>query len=180
MVDRLIEIEERLKAATPGPWFRTPDFYRGLRGVESDDSFVVEPPLTDEDAEFIAAAPSDVAFLLDRVRELEARSDEAEKQLAYIRAGCVNASRDELVRRITAVGTERYKVDDWLAAKLDAARADAVVVLEAQRDKALELHKAFTHRSDFPPKCAECSKHNANRRVEWPCPTVLALGGNHD
>jgi hypothetical protein len=74
MPDRLAEIRARLDAlATPTPW--DVDVVRG----SWTDSVVsqVEPHaivaqwIVSTDAAFIASAPADIAWLLDRVRDLE-------------------------------------------------------------------------------------------------------------
>lgn len=71
MTDRLQEIRARLNAATPGPWHRHDDepwvtnsatppmriIATGLRGQR-------------ENAELIAHAPADIAWLLDEVERL--------------------------------------------------------------------------------------------------------------
>jgi hypothetical protein len=71
------EITARLNAATPGPW-------EALVLRDMNDAALVRPILDDysdggegllgvADAEFIANAPSDIAFLLSRVAVLEAQ-----------------------------------------------------------------------------------------------------------
>lgn len=82
-------------------------------------------------ADFIAHSREDVPALVAEVKSLTAQlqaaralADEAEAQLAYIGAGCVSATREELVKRITAVGTERHKVAHWLSGKLLAAKSE--------------------------------------------------------
>ena len=84
MTDRLTEIEARAKAATPGPWHATDNWYDGpLHGVASADGheFVGishgERPTTEvneaqekADATFIAAAPDDIAWLVAEVKRL--------------------------------------------------------------------------------------------------------------
>jgi hypothetical protein len=84
---RLDEIEVRLKAATPGVWkFGAFEGGSGCKFVFSkiqrDDEFVIskingnEKLIADcqwgRDGDFIAHAPEDIAYLLDRVRKLEA------------------------------------------------------------------------------------------------------------
>lgn len=72
-VDRLNEIRARLANATPGPW-RTEYVY----GIDSGDVFSPGEALpmatafAFTDAEFIAAAPADVGWLLKHVEQLQA------------------------------------------------------------------------------------------------------------
>jgi hypothetical protein len=78
MMGHLDEIRDRLNAATPGPWFqgRERDRYENIREVYSER----EPSATshdictsvwnDNDAEFIANAPTDVARLLNAVQNV--------------------------------------------------------------------------------------------------------------
>lgn len=91
--DRLASIEQRLAAATPGPWrkdgspLRTDSFnVRGLpentsydyRGdavaVTGDSEFGA---CNGADAALIAHAPDDLRWLIDRLREAEAERDDA-------------------------------------------------------------------------------------------------------
>lgn len=91
-LDRVGEITARLNAATPGPWenlgdtgpyvqwilgrAKSPDEgYHGTQDVLLVDSDYISSGLTDDDAEFIAAAPADIAFLLARITELETGRD---------------------------------------------------------------------------------------------------------
>ena len=106
--ERLKEIEERLKSATPGPWGNYSwggkcrishehdriqckyDMYK----VDGDDFFgryvstekcqtIVGandygPILNLPDAKFIAHSPTDIAWLIERVKELEEKIDQIE------------------------------------------------------------------------------------------------------
>ncbi len=82
-MDRLAEIQARLDAATPGPWVTKPgvslawselvlapvpghDGYMALV-ADTKDSFFNNH----DDADFIAHAPDDLAWLLERVARLE-------------------------------------------------------------------------------------------------------------
>ena len=68
MTDRIAEIRERAAKATPGPWWT---------GIRNRFSYTIEGPLPDShpvaqrlihpDAEFIAHAPDDIAYLLARL-----------------------------------------------------------------------------------------------------------------
>ena len=94
MTDRLKEIQARLDAATPGPWewagasgdcVFVGDHCQTDHGWKHAPCFDVEPSvvgswgydadgvtMTIPDATLIAAAPADLRYLLERVRELEA------------------------------------------------------------------------------------------------------------
>lgn len=50
-----------------------------------------------------------------------ARLDEAEAKLAYLAAGCVRLSRDELVQKITEVGSARWSAEPWLQSRMQDA-----------------------------------------------------------
>ena len=81
---KLSDIEQRLEAATPGPWYAVAD----NSGVSTDPdgtAFPSQPELifclddgeyignrNKADASFVANAPADIRLLLDYVRELEA------------------------------------------------------------------------------------------------------------
>lgn len=80
MTDRLQEIRARLDAATPGPWevleesfdytsVRTSDYSGTYAVVYSDEGRPVHRP----DADLIAHAPGDIAYLLDRVEKYRAQ-----------------------------------------------------------------------------------------------------------
>lgn len=67
---RIAEIRKRLEAATPGKW-------RAAVLPVSDNLFYVGfgtydgGPVAENDAEFIAEAPTDIAFLLDEIEKLQ-------------------------------------------------------------------------------------------------------------
>ncbi len=85
MNDRLKEIKARLEEATPGPWRWEMDRHTALRGPNHQDVFHTygyermgdrgDSGLTideeDPDAILIANAPTDIAWLVQRVEELE-------------------------------------------------------------------------------------------------------------
>ena len=87
MSDRLSEIRERLEAATPGPWEYFGEALMGsvIRGGNQPSilGVAVDPDESQErrrecmgknwcrDAHFIANAPSDIRWLLERVEALE-------------------------------------------------------------------------------------------------------------
>ena len=77
---RLAEIEQRLQAATPGPWFAhyeqdgepTIPFVSDSDDEEWDGRLLlnVDSDREDADAAFIAHAPDDIRYLLEQVRRL--------------------------------------------------------------------------------------------------------------
>ena len=69
-MERLAEIQARLDAATPGEWVRI-NTGVGVVLPGSTCQFVTRET-TVRDATFIANAPTDIAYLLERVRKLEA------------------------------------------------------------------------------------------------------------
>lgn len=68
MSDRLAEIRARLDALVcPRPWR-----YRYNRGLtDARDESITKPGLYDADGTFVAHAPADIEWLLDRVEALE-------------------------------------------------------------------------------------------------------------
>lgn len=80
MTDRLTEIRARWAAATPGPWEWTPDMYQlyatedapcdeydaDIISADRGQMLVAQP-----NADFIAAAPEDIDYLLGEVERLE-------------------------------------------------------------------------------------------------------------
>lgn len=81
---RIEEIEARLAAATPGEWEAQPQEYDYARvqvhgKTYKDHNGTKTPIIVDgasvQDAALIAAAPSDLRYLIARVRELETELD---------------------------------------------------------------------------------------------------------
>ena len=79
--ERVAEIEARVNAATPGEWNRDTHPQEPIIAsrTEGETWYSIAPVCqvcygdwTEGDAEFIAAAPADIRYLLARVRELEA------------------------------------------------------------------------------------------------------------
>jgi RNase P subunit RPR2 len=64
---RLTEIRHRLASATPGPWHRGTPLMP--RAVLAGESIVAVSTLDNFDADLIANAPEDLAFLLDLVAQ---------------------------------------------------------------------------------------------------------------
>lgn len=61
-----IQIRERLEKATPGPWWykKNPMRDDGWFAYGSDNKTVSSAQISEADAQFIAHAPEDIAFLL--------------------------------------------------------------------------------------------------------------------
>jgi hypothetical protein len=88
------EIQARLEAATPGPWFRSPEAALRLdgtitvrarsgnqpiariRSVDRDELWPDPDGQTKRDAEFIAHAPVDISYLLSGVEQVRRRLQE--------------------------------------------------------------------------------------------------------
>lgn len=70
----LEEIEARWKAATPGPWKASTDPIPRIDDAQNNPVYWCDSyesyPICSDDLRAIAAAPTDIAYLLDRVREL--------------------------------------------------------------------------------------------------------------
>lgn len=77
MTDRLQEIRARLDAATPGPWENTDDWSVVTAVVRQRSKWLPDYEMLVADvgqpvnADLIAHAPADIAWLLDRLDELE-------------------------------------------------------------------------------------------------------------
>lgn len=79
MSDRLTQIRARLDAATPGPWVVTPP-REGKRssGVRRGRLEIAWSVYATEDADLIAHAPADIAWLLaevERLRDFQQRNN---------------------------------------------------------------------------------------------------------
>ena len=75
MPDRLAEIRARLDAATPGPWFHYPGEPWVTNATDEPRIIVatVSPRMTGDNADLIAHAPADIAWLLAEVERLQKR-----------------------------------------------------------------------------------------------------------
>lgn len=74
----LDEIERRANAATPGPWYPTPDStHAGERRYWACSPSTPNREQYSRDSEFMRDARADVVALVARVRELEAERDQA-------------------------------------------------------------------------------------------------------
>lgn len=58
------------------------------------------------------------------VERLTALVDELSEKVASLAAGCVNASREELVQRITAIGPVEWRNGVWLSKQLAPLRTE--------------------------------------------------------
>jgi hypothetical protein len=111
--DRIAEIRARLDAATEGPWVY--ESAADIHGVEDGRIHYVtpqfaarddDPPMTSfydrADAELVANAPTDLAYLLARVEELEGQLAKAQAELddqrgaTRVAAGAADRFRDVL------------------------------------------------------------------------------------
>jgi hypothetical protein len=110
-MDRLKEIADRLKAATPGEWnwegdlLLTSDtqYHVVLKPFYDDDTYKISTCVFDNDKEFIAHSKTDIPYLLTRLHEAEAelkilREDSAELALTKSRLHEVEAERDKAKR----------------------------------------------------------------------------------
>lgn len=58
------------------------------------------------------------------------------EQLSYLRAGCLNQTREELIRRITAISAPEWQRGVWLG---DAKRASVTTATAELRETITEL-----------------------------------------
>ena len=90
MPDRLAEIRARLDAATPGPWENTDDWSVVTAVVRQRSKWLpdYEMPVADVgqpvNADLIAHAPADIAWLLDEVEAARASAERYRTQLVNI------------------------------------------------------------------------------------------------
>lgn len=120
MTDRLSEIEARLKAATPGPWKRyEAEWYQQVisnpdpRPEMYKHSDIAERVGARVNAEFIAHAPEDMAYLLDRIKQLEEEVRLLDEEATALEHGRErrekeNATLTQRLAEVTAQA-ERYK-----------------------------------------------------------------------
>ena len=77
MPDRLQEIRARLDAATPGPWVvKPPGEGKSSSGIRRGALDIAWSVTAREDADLIANAPADIAWLLAEVERLQRANDE--------------------------------------------------------------------------------------------------------
>lgn len=182
MSDGWNDIETRLEAATPGPWqlMETGGLYQqwilGAAAIADEgwygtvDVFTLDDDnysggLIQEDAELIAHAPEDLTRLLTRVRELEApeRVIEAATMLAQTTPHSLASATEALL-----TATNLYT---------------RVRELEGQRDAVLTIHRRgliYTSGSTDPKHKSSSEFRCTDDHLLWPCPTVKALGADHE
>ncbi len=72
---RIDEIKKRLAAATPGPWLKHEAYHVICKVGEALHGIVCRLPPKDTDADLIANAPADLAYLIERLEAAEALLD---------------------------------------------------------------------------------------------------------
>lgn len=181
MSDRLTDVElaairERVERATDGPWWPHKINLPGLRDegdwiIDSGPTFIASTQIDSErgerDAEFLAAARTDVPALLDEVGRMRAQvTSLTETVLAT--AGDLHGAEAEAERlRAAAVRTEQ-------------AETAIVAILEAERDEARARLDAVLALHRFDPATSAGGGHSDGCyycQRPWPCPTVKAARG---
>jgi hypothetical protein len=75
---RIEEIEDRLRRATPGPWYwwmsEHPPWDLGSKAQHPKSSMGISVSSSISDAEFVASSWEDIAFLLSALRDAEAQT----------------------------------------------------------------------------------------------------------
>ena len=104
----LEEIEARWKAATPGPWRGSTDPIPRIDDAQNNPVYWCDNyesyPICSDDLRAIAAAPTDIAYLLDRVREHAAT-------IEVICAKLAACDAEATIRGLSATGFPRL----WFA-----------------------------------------------------------------
>ncbi|BDZ52656.1 hypothetical protein GCM10025867_48970 (plasmid) [Frondihabitans sucicola] len=123
----------------------------GIKGVEADalaSKIMQSDWLAAQQRKAAIDALSDEALVADHglvTKEAHAKvvalNEEIAEKLNFIGKGCYDASQEELVRRITAVGHEEYKSGDWLTQRLAPLRDRNSSLEWAFRDL-LEVYRA--------------------------------------
>jgi hypothetical protein len=123
--DLLRDIEEKAKAATPGPWTaHTPAWRTGF--VHGAHSYEVASGLHHYDAHYLAAAqPSVVLALLERLKKAEAVKTAWAEQNAHIE----HATRCETSRQHYGARADGWP--DLLDPRCDCGLRELVLALEA-------------------------------------------------
>ncbi|MDL2267962.1 hypothetical protein LJC46_08270 [Desulfovibrio sp. OttesenSCG-928-G15] len=107
-------ISARLAAATPGKFGVSEDWCaRKYRIADDESGNFLASVYNLADADFIAAAPADIAALLEYARRLEARADRAEKYLSEVmdQRTVEGLAKSEALDRAKEAEAQR----DWLA-----------------------------------------------------------------
>lgn len=170
-------IEARAAAATPGPWATSSEW--SVRTGARDDELVACVQYKDHgrDAEFIAAARSDVPALVAELRALRAERDAAARVVAAARR---LLARPHLTRRETCNALATTTVDRWDAdgcyAGRDACDAHAASYAGEPQplDQASDVRAlaALDARGGAAPLllCSACGER-VTRDVVHDCPT---------
>lgn len=109
------------------------------------------------------SALSDTVSVVQRLTLLTAEQGE---KLDYLARGCLNLSRDDLIQRITAVGTQQWKAGSW-SDQLTKPLRDRITQLLRDQDERADLARWWVtadrlsehwHDCPAPPDagCAEC------------------------
>lgn len=83
--------------------------------------------------------PEGVDIVMQQLRDLRAERDEIAEKLASISTGCLDLDRDQLIRRITAVGSAEWKAGNWLTAKMAPLVAERLDLREQNQRMASRL-----------------------------------------
>ena len=86
---------------------------------------------TPENNPEVASDPTRAQLEAELQAERE-RTDEVMEKIAYLRDGCLNMSEDELIQKITAVGSAEWKMGHYVNPLLEKERERT---LEAQHQK---------------------------------------------
>lgn len=92
MSDRIAEIRARLDAATPGPWCLLPS--SSTIYVREREEYPHAQAVDNDDAEFIANAPADIAWLLAHAGVIQEQIEFLKDDLSR-----VTAQRDRYKKR---------------------------------------------------------------------------------
>lgn len=97
--------------------------------ISGSDRIPEERPVRDHigDATVTTRAQLEAELQAER-----SRSDEVMEKITYLRDGCLNMSAEELVQKITAVGSAEWKMGHYVNPLLEKEREKAV---QAQRQK---------------------------------------------
>lgn len=86
---RIQEIKERLNKATPGPWTEI-QREEYCSDIDSETANIAMVGSTKADANFIAHAPEDIAYLLSCLEQANRRAEAAEKILHGFAVGSLD------------------------------------------------------------------------------------------
>lgn len=150
---RIAGIEKRLDAATPGEWIAAGGKYQkeecvGVVLADNRKAIIalcgkVDAPDLEEScntAELIANAPADLRYLLDRVRDLEARVETKEK----------------VIRNWMALHDEQVDRAEKAEADRDAARTEACISQRAEARMVEECDRLRAELARLDEPWVEC------------------------